>query len=115
MTINKIIHGDNNYRVSKVKICQEVKVDMPAQHMLKKAPIYMHKDLTHRKCNAIVNQLIIPKRKASCLYVKKPQTGTYNASLDKCVDLYSWIPTNVQEMTIAQFKRYYKKNDMKPN
>lgn len=88
-------------------------MDIPHQHMTKTAAIYMHKHLTHRKCASIVNQLIIPKRKASHIYVKNPQQGIYNASLDKCVDLYNRLPTQVKEMTIPQFKRYTKKNDLK--
>ena len=115
MMVNKIIRGGINFQVSKVKICREVKVDLPNQHMTKTAALYMHKHLTHRKCDSIINQLIIPKHKVSHIYVKNPQLGIYNASLDRCVELYNRLPTQVKAMTIAQFKCYTKKNDLKTN
>ena len=89
MTVNRLIKGGWNFKVSKVKICAEIKVDMPNQHMHKTVALYMHKHLLHRKCHAFVNQLIIPKRMASSIYVKKPQVGIYNASLDKCTENYN--------------------------
>ena len=100
---------------NKTKICKEIKVDMPQTHMRKTAALFTHKHIKHRKCPALLNQMVIPKRTASWIYMKKPQMGVYSASLDKCVDLYNRIPTNVQEMTIRQFRKYYKKNDIKLN
>ena len=61
----------------------------------------------------MINQLIIPKRTASLIYVKKPQVGIYNASLDKCIKNYNRIPANIRAMTLRQFRRYYKKNSIK--
>ena len=113
MTVNRIIPGGLTFKVNKVKICREIQVDLPQQHMFKMAALYLHKHLSHRKCKSLVNQLIIPKRVASTIYVKKPQIGMYNASLDKCVENYNRIPSNVKSMTHRQFKKYYKKNSIK--
>ena len=61
----------------------------------------------------MVNQLIIPKQKASYIYMKSPQIGIYNASIDKCIELYSRFPANVKVITIKQFKKYTKRNNLK--
>ena len=115
MSVNKLIRGGVTYKVNNTKICKEIKSELPAQHMKKTAALFIHKHLNHQKCPSILNQLVIPKRKASWLYVRSPQLGTYNASFDKCVELYNRVPSNVQEMTVRQFKKYYKKNDLKPS
>ena len=115
MTMNRIIRGGMCFRVSKEKICAEIKVDLPQQHMLKTAASYIHKHLQHQKCYSLTDQLIIPKRKVSLLYVKKPQIGIYNASLDKIIELYNRLPPNVRVMTMRQFKIYLLKNKVKPS
>jgi len=58
-------------------------------------------------------QLIIPKRKASIIYVRKPQIGIYNASLDKCIEVYNRLPAHVKDMTTRQFKKYIQRNSLK--
>ena len=81
--------------------------------MCKTAVTYLHKHLIHHKCNAIIDQLIIPKRKSSSIYVRDPQIGMYHASLDRIVELYYKLPANVKAMKIGPFKRYLKKNTVK--
>ena len=115
MSVNRLIRGGVTFKVNNTKICKEIKSEMPAQHMKKTAALFIHKHLKHKKCPAILNQLVIPKRKASWLYVKNPQIGTYNASFDKCIELYNRVPANVQDMSVRQFKKYYKKHDIKPS
>ena len=114
MTINRIIHGGSTLKVNKVKICQEIKCDLPAQHMCKTMVSFLHKHLFHRKCKAIIDQLIIPKRKSSIIYVRKLQNGTYHGSLDQNVDLYNKLPTNVKAMKVGPFKRYLKNIKLNP-
>ena len=113
MTINRIIRGGLTFKVNKVKICKEISVDLPAQHILKTAAKYMHKHLMHRKCDAVINDLIIPKRVSSHIYVRNPLNGVYNASLDKITELYNRMPAVTKSMTMRQFNRYCTKNDIK--
>ena len=109
MTVNRIIRGGLCFKVSKVKICNELKIDLPIQHIHKTAAIFIHKHMSHMKCHSLLNQLRVPKRKASPIYVKKPQVGNYAASLDKCIEVYNRQPTKVKEMTLRQFKKYLMK------
>ena len=80
--------------------------------MLKVAVQYLHKHLNHKKCNALIDELIIPKRSTSHIYVKKPQYGTYTASLDRIVEIYNQLPASAKLMTTRQFKKYRKKNEV---
>merc|ERR1711954_205312 len=62
------------------KICKEIDVDLPRQAMCKASVKFIHKHLLHQKCEAIIEQLIILKRKSSIIYVKQPQLSPYHAS-----------------------------------
>ena len=81
--------------------------------MVKAALKFLHKHLQTQKCEAIMEQLIIPKRKASNIYVKQPQLGQYKASIDRIVELYNMLSAQVKSMTVGQFKRYMGKNKVK--
>ena len=113
MTINRLIRGGLTFKVKSEKICKEIKADPPSQHMLKVAVQYIHKHLNHKKCNALIDELVIPKRSTSHIYVKKPQNGTYTASLDKIIKIYNLLPASAKLMTMRQFKKYCRKNDIK--
>ena len=89
MTLKRIIHGGLTYRVSKVKICRKINEELPEIHILKTATKYIHKKIYDRKCPAILEELIIPKRNASIIYMKNPQLGIYPASLDKLIGLHN--------------------------
>merc|ERR1711954_453117 len=105
MTVNRIIRGGMTFKVNSLKICKEIKVDIPQQHIRKVSAQYIHKHLKQRKCNALLDELIIPKRETSHIYVKRPQIGTYSASLDKQIELYNTLPARAKLMTIKQFKK----------
>ena len=113
MYVNRIIQGGYNFRSNKTKVCQDIKVDLPRQMMCKAAVRFLHKHLINRKCDSILNKMIIPKRKISMIHLRKPQSGQYHGSLDKVVDLYNKLPAKVKTMTIRQFKKYMKNNDIK--
>ena len=113
MLVNQIIHGGYTYKVNKIKICAEIKSDMPIQMMTKATVTYMHKHLKHKKCHSFINQLVIPKRIASQIYVKRPQNGIYTASIDKITELYNKLPLEVKSMNIGPFKKYLQKHDIK--
>ena len=72
MLINRVIHGGYTFRVNKTTICDEIKTDMPLQSICKTAATFLHKHLTHRKCDSLINQLVIPKKIASHIYVRNP-------------------------------------------
>ena len=69
MTINRIIRRGLTYKVSRVKICNDIKCDLPAKHIRKASLSFIHKHLTHRKCSALMDQLMIPKGKSSPIFV----------------------------------------------
>ena len=81
--------------------------------MCKTAVTYLQTHLIHRKCNAIIDRLVIPKRKSSTIYVRDPKIWMCHASLDRIVELYNKLPANVKAMKIWPFKRYLKKNTVK--
>ena len=112
ITINRIIKGGLTFKVNSVKICKEIKVNLPLQHIRKVAAQYIHEHIKTRKCSALIDQLIIPKRESSHIYVKQPQMTTYSASLDKSIDLYNHLPAKTKTMTVRQFKKYCKKHDV---
>merc|ERR1711954_538391 len=97
------------------KICKEIDVDLPRQAMCKASVKFIHKHLLHQKCEAIIEQLIILKRKSSIIYVKQPQLSPYHASIDRMVDLYNKLPAEVKLMTMGQFKKYINQNQIKTN
>ena len=113
MTLKRIIHGGLTFKVSKVKICDYIKEEPPEKHILKVAAKYIHTHLHFRKSSALIEELILPKRSASIIYMKNPQIGTYSASLDKLVNIYNMLPQNAKTMNPAKFKRYLKKNEVK--
>ena len=113
MNINRLILGGNNWMTNKTKICSEIKVDPPRQLICKAALRFIHKHLIKKTCGAIINQLSIPKRSVSMIYVKDPQSGTYHASIDRIIEVYNKLPTKVKEMSIGQFKKYLQKNEVK--
>ena len=115
MTINRIIRGGQTFKVNSDRICKDIKVDKPLDHMRKTAAQYAHKHIKHQKCSALIDELVIPKRVTSHIYTKRPQIGNYCASLDKTIELYNNLPAKAKLMTVRQFKKYCKKNDLKRN
>ena len=113
MSKNQIIHGGLTYRTNKKKICKEINSELPKQAMFKTAMKFIHKHLITRKCGAILSQMIIPKRKASHIYMKQPQLGQYTSSLDRIIEVYNKLPASIRVMNIGPFKKYLKKNDIK--
>ena len=113
MTVNRIIRGGLTYKVSKVKICNDIKCDLPAKHIRKASLSFIHKHLTHRKCSALIDQLIIQKRKSSPIFVSKPQNGIYHGLLDRIIEMYNCLPTEAKTLRPGPFKRYLKKKDKK--
>jgi len=113
MTLNRIIHGGWTFRTNKTKICNEIEVDLPKQNLYKTAVKFLHKHLTTRKCESILNQMIIPKRKVSTIYMKQPQLGQYHGALDKIVEVYNKLPPQVRCMKIGAFKKYLSRNPIK--
>ena len=76
MTINRIIKGGLTFKVNSIKICNKIKVNLPLRHIRKVSAQYIHKHLKTKKCSALIDELIIPKRKISHIYVKQPQMTT---------------------------------------
>ena len=113
MFINRIILGGYNWRTNKTKVCNEIKVDLPRQSMCKASVRFMHKHIHNQKCKAILDQLVIPRRKISMIHVRKPQAGQYHASIDRLVELYNKLPPKVKPMSMGQLKKYLKNNDIK--
>ena len=81
--------------------------------LMKTAPKFIHNHIKKGKCEAILEQLIIPKHTASKVYVKKPQNGIYHGSIDKIIELYNKLPATVRAMSVGQFKKYIKRNPVK--
>ena len=113
MTLKRIIHGGLTFKVRKVEICNYIKEEPPEKHILKVAAKYIHKHLHLRKCPALMNELIIPKRSASIIYMKNPLNDTYPGSLDKLIQIYNKLPQDVKSKNPNQFKWYLKKNEVK--
>ena len=114
MTLNRIIHGGVTFKVSKVNICKKVKCELPSKHILKTSARFIHKHLYMKKCPAILDKLVIPKREVSIIYMRKPQMGVYPASLDKLIQLYNSLPLTIKSMKPTKLKRYLIKNDLNP-
>ena len=112
MTLKRIIHGGLTFTVSKVNICKQIKEELPEKHINKTAAKFIQKQLYTRKCPALLDELIIPKRDASIIYLKNPQLGTYPASLDKLINLYNKLPQKTKSMNPSRFKRYLKNNEV---
>ena len=66
-----------------------------------------------RNCPALLEKMLIPKRNATKIYMKNPQTGIYPASIDRLVGIYNGLSQNVKNMNPARFKRHLLKNDIK--
>ena len=81
--------------------------------MAKTAVKYLHKHIIKCKCEVVLSQLIIPKRKASSGYVKQPQLSNYHTSLDKIVEIYNLLPASAKAKQMGPFKRYLTKNTIK--
>ena len=81
--------------------------------MAKMAVKYLHKHITAGKCESVLSQLIVPKRKASSVFVKQPQLGNYHTSLDKIVEIYNLLPASAKAKQMGPFKRYLTKNTIK--
>ena len=114
MTLNRIIHGGATFKVSKINICKKVKCDLPSKHILKTSARFIQKHIYLKKCPAILEKLVIPKREASIIYMRKPQMGVYPASLDKLIQLYNSLPLTQKSMKPERYKRYLKKHDLNP-
>ena len=98
MTLNRIIHGGVTFKISKVNICKKIKCDLPSKHILKTSARFIQKHIYLKKCPAILDKLVIPKREASIIYMRSPQMGTYPASLDKLIQLYNSLPLTHKSM-----------------
>merc|ERR1711954_251067 len=92
--------------MAQLKICREISTDLPRQWMAKTAVKYLHKHITTGKCESVLNQLIVPKRKASSVFVKQPQLGNYHTSLDKIVKIHNLLPASAKAKQMGPFKRY---------
>ena len=112
MLVNRLIHGKCGYMTAKTKICKDIKSDMPNMWMRKTAAKFMHKQITSAKCDDLLMQLKIPKRKASPIYVKDPQLGNYNCSLEKMVEIYNSLPVDLKAKKVVPLKRHLKKHDI---
>merc|ERR1711954_50654 len=97
MTIKRIIHGGLTFRVRKTDICRKIKEETPDKHILKVSTKFIHKHLHHRKCQSLMNELIIPKRSASIIYLKNPLISTYPGSLDRIIQIFNKQPQKVKE------------------
>ena len=98
--------------MNKTTICKRIKAEPPEKHVTKTAAKFIHKHLHHQKCPSMMNELIIPKRAASMIYLKNPLNGTYPGSLDKLIQIHNKLPQNVKAKNPNQLKRYLKKNDV---
>ena len=96
-----------------MKICKEISTDLPRQWMAKTAVKYLHKHITAGKCESVLSQLIVPKRKASSVFVKQPLLRNYYTSLDKIVEIYNLLPASAKAKQTCPFKRYITKNTIK--
>ena len=112
MTLKRIIHGGLTFRVRKTEICQKIKEETPDKHILKVSAKFIHKHLHFRKCPALMEELVIPKRAASLIYLKNPLNGIYPGSLDRLIQTYNKLPQNVKAKNPNQLKRYLKKHDV---
>ena len=112
MTLNRIVHGGLTFKISNINICKKVKCEMPEKHIMKTSARYIQKHLNLRKCPSILEKLVIPKREAAIIYMRKPQLGTYPAPLDKLVQIHNKLPTHTKTMKPARFKKYLAKNDL---
>ena len=112
MTIKRIIHGGLTFQVRKTDICRKINEQLPEKHILKVAAIYIHKHLHHQNCEAMMSELIIPKRAASTIFMKNPLSSVYPGSLDSLIKLYNKFPQNLKSKNPNQFKRYLKKHDV---
>ena len=112
MLVNRLIHGKCGYMDAKTKICKDIKVDLPKMWMRKTAATFLHKHLTTAKCHDLILQLKIPKRIASPIFVRDPQLGNYNCSLDRIVEVYNSLPLDLKAKKVMPFKRYLKKHDI---
>ena len=97
---------------AKTQICKDIKVDLPKMWMKKAAATFLHKHLTTAKCHDLILQLKIPKRIASPIFVRDPQLGNYNCSLDRIVEVYNSLPLDIKAKKVMPFKRYLKKHDI---
>ena len=86
---------------------------MPKLAMAKTLATFLPKNLSHMHCDSLINQLIIPKRKTSKIYIRKPQQGLYHAAIDKIVEGYNLLPAEVKSLNMGPFKRYMRKNTIK--
>ena len=115
MTLNRIIHGGLTFKVNNSKICKRIGCELPDKHIKKISARYIQKHMYHKQCPAIIDKLVVPKREASVVYMRKPQLGVYPASLDKLIQLYNKLPTDTKTMKPQRFKRYLAKNDLNKN
>ena len=98
--------------VNKKTICKRIGVELPEKHIIKTSARYIHKHIFHKKCPAVMDRMIIPKRDATIIYMKKPQLGVYPASLDKLVQLYNSMPLKLKAMKPPKLKKHFVKNDL---
>ena len=61
----------------------------------------------------MIDQLIIPKRKSSYIYVREPQNGIYHGPIDKIIELNNKLPATARTMSIEHLDKYIKRNSVK--
>ena len=101
------------YMVATRVICQKLQTDLPEQMILKNNLKYIHRIMTEGKVEQILNELKIPERSSSKIYMKNPSKETNKSSLEHQIDMYNALPNSLRILQPNKLKRKLRKSEFK--
>ena len=108
MRINKWIYGGPTYKRSNKAICKEIGIPEPEQEILKANSKFIHKLINKKSRMTTHAHIVIPKRKTSILYHRKPKKKLYRTALEHHIEIYNQLDDDLKPMNPRQFGRKVK-------
>ena len=112
MKINKWIHGGNTFMVNKKKICKKIEKPLPEKEILDSSVLFIHKQISSAKTQAIQNFISMPNRTVSRVYHRFPKKKIYRTPLECHLHLYNQMKPHLKFLNHKQLKQKLKKEDV---
>ena len=111
MNINRQMFTNTEGLRSTTAICRKISIDEPRQDIIKASFKLIHKMVENRKPKQIVDQIRIPVRKSSKIYMRDgiESLRASRSPLNASVELYNAIPPSFRAMKHKRLKKELKK------
>ena len=105
MKINKFIYNKNTYMKRYEDICQDIRVELPAQKLLKLNTRFICKLMFEKRVVQIIDFLIINPRTGTKIYLADPQKTSSRSAIIRLISLYNALPLELKLLNPDRLKR----------